>query len=207
MTPEELRSAINGILADKIVLSWGQLAVGVLLTSCAAYLGAYLKQKGQNLATKEDVEALTRQVESVKTEYVRQIEDFKAQLQEERQKRDRAWIMKRDACLKALNIANAIISNYRYSNVPTEDIHPQDVDVADVRACFNELACSCETPEVMAQLKRIMFDKPTPDAIVDLRNAVRRELEFGINEIDIDRKNAFVGRVVGQKKKNAEAQL
>src|SRR5262245_21308695 len=136
-------------------------------------------------------------MESVKTEYARQIEDFKGRLLEARQKRDRASLVKRDASLKALNIANAVLSNYSYENVRPDQFYPQDVDVVDVRACFNELACSCERP-VIAQLKRILFDRPSPDAIVDLRNAVRRELEFGINEIDTDREEAFVGCVPGQ---------
>jgi hypothetical protein len=145
----------------------------------------------------------TRIEESVKHEYAKQLESLKSELQTERQKRDRAWLVKRDACLKALNIANGLLSNYSYQNVPADHIHPQELDVAEVRACFNELACSCESADVLTQLKRIMFESVTPDAIVDLRNAVRRELEFGVTEIDTDRKNAFVGRVVGQKKKNA----
>jgi hypothetical protein len=200
MTPEDIRIAINNILTDKIILSWWQLGPVMLLTGLAAFVGTYLKKKGENLATKEDIEGLTRQIESVKTDYAQQLESFKAQLQEERQKRDRAWLVKRDSCLKALNIANALLSNYSYQNVTTDQIHPQEIDVVDVRACFNELACSCENPEVIAQLKHIMFDKVSPDAIVDLRNAVRRELEFGINEVDTDRERAFIGRVVGQKK-------
>jgi len=141
--------------------------------------------------------------ESVKHEYAKQLESLKSELQTERQKRDRTWLVKRDACLKALNIANGFLSNYRYPNVPAGQIHPQELDVAEVRACFNELACSCESADVLTQLKRIMLGGVTPDAIVDLRNAVRRELEFGVTVIDTDRENAFVGRVVGQKKNNA----
>jgi hypothetical protein len=80
MTPEEVRTAINAVLSDKIVLSWWQLVLVILLTGVAAYLGSYLKKKGENLATKEDVARLTHEVEAVRTNYLRQIEDYKAEL-------------------------------------------------------------------------------------------------------------------------------
>jgi hypothetical protein len=66
MTPEEVRTAINVVLSDKTVLSWWQLVLVILLTGVAAYLGSYLKKKGENLATKEDVARLTHEVEAVK---------------------------------------------------------------------------------------------------------------------------------------------
>lgn len=46
-----------------------------------AYLASYLKQKGKNLATKEDVDALTRAVEDAKQDYREQMERLKSDLQ------------------------------------------------------------------------------------------------------------------------------
>jgi Ca2+-dependent lipid-binding protein len=43
MTPEEVRTVVNSLLSDKIVMSWWQLAIVILLTGVAAYFGAYLK--------------------------------------------------------------------------------------------------------------------------------------------------------------------
>jgi len=80
MTPEEVRSAINAGLADKVVLSWWPQGLVILLAGAAAYLGAYLKRKGENLATHEDIERLTREVEDIKSTYSRQIEDYKAEI-------------------------------------------------------------------------------------------------------------------------------
>jgi hypothetical protein len=80
MTPEQVHSAINAVLADKIVLSWWQFAVVVLLSGIAAYCGAYLKKKGENLASAEDMRRLTEKVEEIKSSYTMQIEDYKAQL-------------------------------------------------------------------------------------------------------------------------------
>ena len=42
-------------------------AIGVILLKY--YIPSYLAEKGKNLATKEDVEAITRKVESVRHEY------------------------------------------------------------------------------------------------------------------------------------------
>jgi menaquinone-dependent protoporphyrinogen IX oxidase len=51
------------------VLSYWQLALVILLSGVAAFFGAYLKKKGENVATHEDLESLTREVEKLKTEY------------------------------------------------------------------------------------------------------------------------------------------
>ena len=114
----------------------------------------------------------------------------------ERSKRSfERWKMKRDACIKALDIGNAVLSNYKYPNVPEENIVKEEVSTEDARKCFNMLACTCESPEVIEQLKRILFGKVSLDAIVDLRAAVRKELKFGEECIDTDREKAFVGRL------------
>jgi hypothetical protein len=114
----------------------------------------------------------------------------------ERSKREwERWQIKKEACLKALNVANAVLSNYEYQNVKKGDIMPQYASIESIRSCFNELACTCDGPEVINQLKKIMFDKVSPDAIVDLRNAVRKELKFSKKTIDSDREKAFVAKV------------
>jgi hypothetical protein len=107
------------------------------------------------------------------------------------------WQIKKVACLRALNIANAIISNYSYTdeNKKELEIIPQYESVEAIRACFNDLACTCDGPEVINELKKIMFKQVTPAAIVDLRNAVRKELDMGSTPIDTDVENSFIGKV------------
>lgn len=105
------------------------------------------------------------------------------------------WKIKRDACFNALNIADALLSNCNYPNVQDGDIKPGKVTTEEVRKCFNDLACSCRDTKVIEVLKKIMFESVSPDIIVDLRNAVRIELDFGNQEFDKDRERAFVGKV------------
>ena len=119
-----------------------------------------------------------------------------AWLVNERSKREwERWQLKKAACLRALNIANAVLSNYSYSNVQKSEITPQYESTEAIRACFNDLACTCDGPEVINGLKKIMFEQVTPAEIVKLRTAVRIELGMGRKMIDHDVERAFIGRV------------
>jgi hypothetical protein len=62
-----------------------------------AYLGSYLKKKGENLATHEDVDKLVKQV-AVVTETIKEIE---AKISNDVWDRQRKWEMKRDALSEA----------------------------------------------------------------------------------------------------------
>jgi hypothetical protein len=159
------------------------------------YLFSYSSEKGKNLATKEDIEEITRKIESVKSEYLIELETVKVELSKSLHQKNEVWVMKRNACLKALDLANAVLSNYKYSNLSQEDIVPQQESIESARSCFNELACTCENSEVIDQLKVILFENVSPDAIVDLRSAVRKELGFETESIDSDRKNSFLSKI------------
>ena len=138
---------------------------------------------------------LKRLNESISQEYRIELERFKSELSTQIHQRNEVWITKRDACLKAMNLANAILSNYEYPNVKKEDLKPQFETVEAARACYNELACTCESPDVLDQLKIIISGAVSPDAIVDLRNAVRKELGFTKGSIDNDREKSFLGKI------------
>jgi hypothetical protein len=125
----------------------------------------------------------------------KQLKQFESTLKETERLKQERWILKRIACLKALDIADAMLSNYKYPNVKEADIVKVSVSTQEVRKCFNELACTCDTPEVIELLKTILYGSVTPDIIVDLRRAVRKELEFGVVAVDSDREKAFVGKV------------
>ncbi len=60
-----------------------QLFIEILTLVAALYLiffKNYFKKKGENIATKEDIGEITRQVESVKTEYQENLENIKSQI-------------------------------------------------------------------------------------------------------------------------------
>lgn len=159
------------------------------------YLFSYSSEKGKNLATKEDIEEITRKIENVKSEYLIELETVRIELSKSLHQKNELWIMKRNACFKALNLANAVLSNYEYSNVPKGHIVPQKESIESARSCFNELECTCEGLEVIEMLKKIVFGSGTVDDIIDLRIAVRKELGFENILIDSDRDSAFLGRI------------
>ncbi len=59
------------------IIGLGSLAVGWLLRNFSV---SYAKEKGKNLATREDIGALTGTVESIKTQYAEQLERTKSDL-------------------------------------------------------------------------------------------------------------------------------
>lgn len=101
--------------------------------------------------------------------------------------------LKKEVCLRALNIANAVISHHRYPRA--EKMVPQEETIENVRSCMNELACICDTDEVLVILKSILYDQNTPAIIVKMRNAVRRELGLKKDIVDDDEIRAFAGYI------------
>lgn len=58
------------------------ILVGIIILSVLAkvYLPSYLKKKGENLATKEDIGQITREIEKARSQYTSELERLKADL-------------------------------------------------------------------------------------------------------------------------------
>jgi len=69
MTPEKIQSIIEKAIGQQFENYWFYLLLSILVALVSSYLFQYLKEKGKNLATKEDIEKITSQVESVKQNY------------------------------------------------------------------------------------------------------------------------------------------
>ena len=70
----------------------------LIAAGCGAYFGAYLKKKGENLATHEDLAALVEQMKAV-TNATKEIE---AKISTDMWHRQNRWEMRKDAILEAL---------------------------------------------------------------------------------------------------------
>jgi hypothetical protein len=78
MTPEEL-AALKTVFA---AFGAGALvAAGIAYLVVKHFLPSYLSEKGKNLATREDIEDITRKVESIRTQYLSLVEELKARHQ------------------------------------------------------------------------------------------------------------------------------
>jgi hypothetical protein len=134
---------------------------------------------------------------SIQHEFNEKLERLRLELRNSEAVRQARWEIKRQACLDALRVVDTYFSHQTWEGIP-QAAEPQGaIDVAKARECYNALALSCNTDEVLQQFKRCLGlgEKPLrADMIVDLRNAIRRELEFGA-EIDRDRAGAWIGRL------------
>ena len=82
-------------------LTWVAMVATALLS---AILGGYLADKGKNLATREDIEGITRQVEGVKSAFATELEEVKAVFAaqfEDRAQRNRLRLAALDKRLEA----------------------------------------------------------------------------------------------------------
>ncbi len=68
MNPEELNKIITEALNQGSSIPWWTYLLFIVLPFIGSYIGAYSKKKGENLATKEDVNVITQKIESVKAE-------------------------------------------------------------------------------------------------------------------------------------------
>lgn len=74
MTPEEIQAMAKGLAEGQAL--WYLLSA--VIGGAIAGLGGYLAEKGKNRATKEDIATITREVEQVRDEFNRGVEDLKA---------------------------------------------------------------------------------------------------------------------------------
>jgi hypothetical protein len=104
----------------------GWMAITALVAGGGAYLGSYLKKKGENLATHEDIDKLVKDVATV-TQTTKEIE---AKISNEVWERQAKWSIRRDALFEvtrelaslmyALNWIHEILFRIRHSTEPTQ---------------------------------------------------------------------------------------
>jgi hypothetical protein len=140
--------------------------------------------------------------EWLRAKHVNALEQLKARIAIEQHTSQARWEIKRNACLNAMRIIDAHWSNLDWSGIDSKDrpivdgsIEKQpEPSIEDVRQCYNELVVSCGDNAVPKLYKHCLLEKVSGDDAIDLRNAVRTELGFGIG-IDFDRSRAFIGTI------------
>ncbi len=139
MITEDIRIAISAALSDKIVLSLWQTMLIIPICGIASYFGAYLKKRGENLATKEDLREVTNAVKQIEAAYAREIESHKIDLLKSKTLYEER--------LKAYSKFIGLIYNVR------PDLPYPEADADDF---MNELARSLE--QIKVQLKSYIVE-------------------------------------------------
>lgn len=138
----------------------------------------------------------SRLKESIKHEYDSKLEELKESMKNQQRISDAKWKLKYEACMQALDIADALISNMPVNGIQEGLMVREHCSTEVVRDCINKLACACDGAEVLTIFKKILIGKDISlDIVVDIRNSVRRELGFSQTEIDIDRDSAYIVRI------------
>lgn len=55
MTPDQLEIVFEKVLAEKGLFQWWHYVLWLIIAGLGAFLGTYLREKGKNTATKEDI--------------------------------------------------------------------------------------------------------------------------------------------------------
>lgn len=90
------------LVADVALL----ISIAIVGLMIKVYLPGYFREKGKNLATKEDIAGITKQIEEVKVEYAKQLELYKTEIWQGQQK---YLLMQEQAKLKVETFKKAVV--------------------------------------------------------------------------------------------------
>jgi hypothetical protein len=130
--------------------------VALVSAFCGSYLGAYLKKKGENLATQEDINNLVAQVQAVTTA----TKEIEAKISNDMWSRQKRWELKREALFEMAKCSesykNALVHLYSTQHVAREQLK-KGVKVGaehhvEARRRFNEATDRYDEATLMARL-------------------------------------------------------
>jgi hypothetical protein len=76
MTPEQIQNAIETAISQGSLFPWWSYILFIAFSGLACYFAIYLREKGKNLATKEDIGKITDEIEKVKLKYTKESHRF-----------------------------------------------------------------------------------------------------------------------------------
>lgn len=159
---------------------------------------SYMKEKGKNLATKEDIQDLTALTEEIKVLY-----------QTQQYRYEHIYDIKKEVIQESLDVLDDYFSWETFSSgvIPIRKDMDEKELTLKVRKCYNQLVLTCES-NVLPEL----FLKMVMDSNLDklelynaYRNAARKEM--GLEKVlELDEKSVFLSRVSTKdlSKKNKE---
>lgn len=175
-----------------IVVLQGLVLIAVVVISflLKSHLPKYFEEKGKNLATKEDIEEITKKIETVR-----------AAVSWEQSIQSAKYKLKHDACLETLSLIDAIFS-HQLSDPQGSHIPKQYQSTEKAREIHSKLILACEDTELLIKFSEIVFgpkpgempNKPPTDLLNEYRNLIRKELGFG-DELPLDRERAWFGKL------------
>jgi len=139
-----------------VVNPWVLTLVPFVASGFGAYFGSYLKKKGENLASKEDIDDLVEQVRAV----TRATKEIETKISDEVWDRQKRWEMKRDVVFELVrrsgNVKDALTSIMGAYGANTDSVKrggPGNLD-GNIKAAreWNGAMASFEEASMLAEL-------------------------------------------------------
>jgi hypothetical protein len=119
-----------------------------------------------------------------------------------RERRGIRWQYRRDACLNALRIADAVFSHIEFRDAAghvIQNLAQARPSIREIRDCQNGLTIACRRTDVLQAFQRCIrigeSNVPlTASAMDDLRQAVRRECGLG-RKVSVSQERAYIAYV------------
>lgn len=81
MNYEQIKTIVEEVINNATIVNWWIYVLIIVFSAIGGFLGAYLKKKAENIATKEDIKDITKKIEDIRSQYNKQLELHKASLQ------------------------------------------------------------------------------------------------------------------------------
>jgi hypothetical protein len=148
------------------ITKYVSLTLGILAAGLGGFLAGYLKKKGENRATHEDLDKLVKQVEAT-TNATKAIE---ARISDELWNRQRHWEMKRDSLFAALQalgrVDDALAGVAVVAEAERKTVKPENLSAlkAEAKAAWHQAISDFAEKRVMAL---VVCGKKTNAALLD----------------------------------------
>jgi hypothetical protein len=158
---------MDGALAT-INLTWAITVVPFISAGAGAYLGSYLKRKGENLATHEDIDKLVDQVRAVTTT----TKEIEATISGDLWDRQKQWELKReilfDAAKRLHDVENKLSSLHTYWRMRIAGEIDESARVTLEHQYVTEWQEACRSLEETGTLVNVTCSRETMKAFAQL---------------------------------------
>lgn len=131
MSPEQIEQIVSSAIKEGLEFPWWLYLSAVVTAFVGGFLGAYLKRKGENLATREDYESLLQQVKRTTQE----TESIKMELAKGSWLHQQSWYLKEkyySGLLENLyKLRLSISDRLNYYVVPESEYHDEQVNKSE----------------------------------------------------------------------------
>jgi hypothetical protein len=155
-------------------LTWAVTVVSFITAGAGAYLGSYLKRKGENLATHEDIDKLVDQVKAITTA----TKEIEATISSDLWDRQKQWELKRDilfdATKRLCEVENKLSTIHTYWRMRLNGEVDESARITVEHQCVTEWHSAIKSLEEAGSLVNVSCSKDTMTAFAGLCDLLNR---------------------------------